>query len=69
MKIYGNFCCGFYRIENLEQMGVDGVFGMQLKEGHYKITVSADGYVEQIFDMDLKLTGLKGLNVVMEKVV
>ena len=46
----------------------DGVFGQQLAEGHYKIVVSADGYVEQIFDMDLKLTGLKGLNVVMEKV-
>ncbi|MBK7042118.1 MAG: carboxypeptidase regulatory-like domain-containing protein [Bacteroidetes bacterium] len=47
----------------------DGVFGQQLAEGHYKITVSADGYVAQTFDMDLKLTGLKGLNVVMEKVV
>ena len=49
-------------------MGVDGVFGMQLKEGHYKITVSADGYVEQIFDMDLKLTGLKTLNVELVKI-
>ena len=46
----------------------DGVFGQQLAEGHYKIVVSADGYVEQTFDMDFKLTGLKGLNVVMEKV-
>jgi len=48
---------------------VDGVFGQQLAEGHYRIAVSAVGYVEQTFDMDLKLTGLKGLNVVMEKVV
>lgn len=48
---------------------VYGDFGQQLKEGHYKIVVSADGYVEQIFDMDLKLTGLKTLNVELVKVV
>ena len=48
---------------------VDGVFGQQLAEGHYTILVSADGYVEQTFDMDLKLTGLKGLNVLLVKVV
>ena len=48
---------------------VNGDFGMQLKEGHYKIAVGADGYVEQIFDMDLKLTGYKTLNVSLVKVV
>ena len=48
---------------------VDGNFGQQLKEGHYKITFSADGYVSQVFDMDLKLTGLKTVNVSLEKVV
>lgn len=48
---------------------VNGDFGKQLTEGHYKITVGADGYVEQVFDMDLKLTGFKTLNVSLEKVV
>lgn len=47
---------------------LNGDFGEQLKEGQYKITVSAVGYVEQVFDMDLKLTGLKTLNVELVKV-
>lgn len=47
---------------------VNGDFGMQLKEGHYTITVGADGYVDQVFDMDLKLTGFKSLNVELVKV-
>ncbi len=46
---------------------VDGEFGSQLKEGKYRITVAAEGYVGQEFDMDLKLTGLKRVDVVMEK--
>ena len=54
-----------------ESVAVDlnGDFGSQLKEGHYKITVGADGYVSQILDLDLKLTGLKTLNVSLEKTV
>ena len=48
---------------------VNGDFGQQLKEGQYKISVSAVGYVEQVFDMDLKLTGFKTLNVELVKVV
>ena len=48
---------------------VNGDFGMQLKEGHYKITVGADGYVEQAFEMDLKLTGFKSLNVELVRMV
>ncbi len=48
---------------------VDGAFGMQLKEGHYMMTVSAEGYVEQKLDMELKLTGLKRLDIVMERMV
>ncbi len=46
---------------------VDGEFGAQLKEGKYRIVVSADGYVGQEFDMDLKLTGLKRVDIVMER--
>jgi hypothetical protein len=48
---------------------VNGDFGMQLKEGHYKITAGADGYVEQAFEMDLKLTGFKTLNVELVRMV
>ena len=47
----------------------DGVFAKQLAEGMYKITVSAVGYVDQVFDMELKLTGLKTLNVELVEVV
>jgi hypothetical protein len=47
---------------------VNGVFGSQLAEGHYKIAVSAPGYVDQGFEMDLKLSGLKTLNVEMVKI-
>ena len=50
------------------QVDVNGDFGEQLKEGQYKITVSAVGYVDQVFDMDLKLTGFKTLNVELVKV-
>ena len=46
-------------------LDADGAFAKQLAEGMYKITVSAVGYVDQVFDMDLKLTGLKTLNVEM----
>ena len=46
---------------------LNGDFGQQLKEGHYIITVSADGYEKHVFDIDLKLTGLKILNVSLEK--
>ena len=48
---------------------VNGDFGQQLKEGHYKITVGADGYVDQVFEMDLKLTGFKSLNVELVRMV
>ena len=48
---------------------VNGDFGKQLAEGHYSITVGAVGYVEQVFDLDLKLTGLKTMNVELVKVV
>lgn len=41
----------------------NGDFSEQLPEGKYKITVGAVGFAEQIFDLDLKLTGLKTLNV------
>ena len=51
------------------EVDVDGVFGEQLSEGKYSIRVSAVGYVEQVFDMDLKLTGFKTLNVELVKVV
>ena len=51
------------------EVDVDGVFGEQLSEGKYSIRVSAVGYVEQSFDLDLKLTGLKTLNVELVKVV
>lgn len=53
-----------------ESLAVDdtGEFGKQLAEGHYVITVGATGYVSQVFDMDLKLTGLKTLNVELVKV-
>ena len=51
------------------QVDVNGDFGEQLKEGQYKIAVSAVGYVDQVFDLDLKLTGLKTLNVELVKVV
>ncbi len=47
---------------------VYGDFGQQLKEGHYKISVSADDFVEQVFDLDLKLTGLKTLNVELVRI-
>jgi hypothetical protein len=47
---------------------LNGDFGQQLQEGNHKITVSADGYVAQVFDLDLKLTGLKNLNVDLVKV-
>lgn len=47
---------------------VNGDFGQQLKEGHYSITVGADGFVDQVFDLDLKLTGYKTLNVELVKV-
>ena len=50
------------------QVDVNGDFGEQLKEGQYKITVSAVGYVDQVFDMDLKLTGFKTLNVELVKI-
>ena len=46
---------------------MNGDFGKQLAEGHYTITVGAFGYIEQVFDLDLKLTGLKTLNVDMLK--
>jgi len=46
----------------------NGDFGKQLAEGHYVFTVGATGYVSQVFDMDLKLTGLKTLNVELVKV-
>ena len=48
---------------------VDGGFGTQLKEGHYIIKVTATGYVEQVVDMELKLTGLKTLNLLLERTV
>ncbi len=51
------------------EVDVDGVFGEQLSEGKYSIRVSAVGYVEQSFDLDLKLTGLKTLNIELVKVV
>ena len=51
------------------EVDVDGVFGEQLSEGKYSIRVSAVGYVEQVFDMGLKLTGFKALNVELVKVV
>ncbi len=51
------------------QVDVNGDFGEQLKEGQYKIAVSAVGYLDQVFDLDLKLTGLKTLNVELVKVV
>ena len=47
---------------------VNGDFGQQLKEGHYQIIVSADGYEKQVFDLDLKLTGFKTLNVELVKI-
>jgi hypothetical protein len=47
---------------------VNGDFAKQLAEGHYKITVGAVGYIDQVFDMDLKLTGLKTLNAELVKV-
>ena len=47
---------------NVEVDG-NGDYSIQLKEGHYKVLVAADGFLEQGFDMDLKLTGLKVLNV------
>jgi hypothetical protein len=47
---------------------VNGDFAKQLAEGHYKITVDAIGYIDQVFDIDLKLTGLKTLNVELVKV-
>ena len=50
------------------QVDVNGDFGEQLKEGQYKITVSAVGYVDQVFDLDLKLTGFKTLNVELVKI-
>jgi hypothetical protein len=46
----------------------NGEFGTQLAEGHYTIRISAVGYIEQEMQMDLKLTGLKTLNIGMEKV-
>ncbi len=48
---------------------VNGDFGEQLSEGNYTIKVGAVGYVEQTFVMDLKLTGLKTLDVLLVKVV
>lgn len=55
--------------EPAENIAVDvnGDFAKQLAEGHYKITVGAVGYIDQLFDMDLKLTGLKTLNVELVK--
>jgi len=47
---------------------VNGEFGEQLPEGHYIIKVGAAGYIEQTFDSDLKLTGLKTMNVELVKV-
>jgi hypothetical protein len=47
---------------------VNGDFGKQLAEGNYIITVGAVGYVEQVFELDLKLTGLKTLNVELVKI-
>jgi hypothetical protein len=47
----------------------NGDFGKQLKEGKYIIIVSAVGYASQSFELDLKLTGLKTLNVELVKVV
>ncbi len=37
-------------------------------EGHYKIVVGAPGYVDQVFEYDLKLSGLKTLNVELVKI-
>lgn len=47
--------------------GADGTFSQQLAEGTYVIEVSAAGYVTQTMSLDLKLTGLKRLDVVMVK--
>jgi hypothetical protein len=47
---------------------VNGDFAEQLSEGHYTFTVGAVGYVEQVIDMDLKLTGYKTLNVELVKI-
>lgn len=46
----------------------NGEFASQLAEGHYTIKVNATGYVEQTFAMDLKLNGLKTLNVELVKI-
>lgn len=51
------------------QVDAAGRFNMQLPVGAYVIRVSADGYVDQSMDVDLKLTGLRWLHVEMVKVV
>ena len=47
---------------------VNGDFGSNLAEGHYKIVVGAPSYVDQVFEYDLKLSGLKTLNVELVKI-
>ena len=46
---------------------VNGDFGKQLAEGNYKITIGAVGYMELVFEMDLKLSSVKTLNVKLVK--
>jgi hypothetical protein len=55
-------------VQNIS-VDVNGEFGEQLSEGKYSVRCGAVGYVEQVFDMDLKLTGFKTLNVELVKVV
>ena len=57
--------------EPAEVISVDleGNFSKQLSTGIYRINVSAIGFVNQTFEFDLKLTGLKKLDVEMVRVV
>ena len=56
-------------VEENISVDVHGEFGEQLSEGRYTVRCGAIGYVEQVFELDLKLTGLKTLNVELVKVV
>ena len=50
------------------EIDLNGEFGKELKEGNYTLVVSAVGYISETRIVDLKLTGLKTVNFVLQKI-
>lgn len=47
---------------------INGEFGKELKEGNYTLVASAHGYISETRIVDLKLTGLKTVNFVLQQI-